>query len=164
MALAIDNFQLTGELPAIPTAKHYIYAIDETGYDALGLYAWGDGELFGAWPGESWVDQKTIGDNVYKVFLLDAESGSYNLIFNNWNNGLQLPDFNITANRDYYLRVTATEVTEIGGSDGIIETKSQQSAIVSPFVYDLQGRKVGTTDSSLPKGLYIVNGKKSIIR
>ena len=99
MALAIDNFQLTGELPAIPTAKHYIYAIDETGYDALGLYAWGDGELFGAWPGESWVDQKTIGDNVYKVFLLDAESGSYNLIFNNWNNGLQAPDFNITANR-----------------------------------------------------------------
>ena len=164
MALAIDNFQLTGELPAIPTAKHYIYAIDETGYDALGLYAWGDGELFGAWPGESWVDQKTIGDNVYKVFLLDAESGSYNLIFNNWNNGLQAPDFNITANRDYYLRVTATEVTEIGGSDGIIETKSQRSALVSPFVYDLLGRKVGTTDSSLPKGLYIVNGKKSIIR
>ena len=164
MALAIDNFQLTGELPAIPTAKHYIYAIDETGYDALGLYAWGDSELFGAWPGESWVDEKTIDDQVYKVFLLDAESGSYNLIFNNWNNGLQLPDFNITANRDYYLRVTATEVMEIGGSDGIIETKSQQSAIVSPFVYDLQGRKVGTTDSSLPKGLYIVNGKKSIIR
>jgi hypothetical protein len=110
------------------------------------------------------VDEKTIDDQVYKVFLLDAESGSYNLIFNNWNNGLQLPDFNITANRDYYLRVTATEVTEIGGSDGIIETKSQQSALVSPFVYDLLGRKVGTTDSSLPKGLYIVNGKKSIIR
>ena len=164
MALAIDNFQLTGELPAIPTAKHYIYAIDETGYDALGLYAWGDGELFGAWPGESWVDEKTIDDKVYKVFLLDAESGSYNLIFNNWNNGLQLPDFNITANRDYYLRVTATAVTEIGGSDGIIETKSQQPALVSPFVYDLQGRKVGTADSRLPKGLYIVNGKKSIIR
>ena len=175
MALAIDNFQLTGELPAIPTAKHYIYAIDETGYDALGLYAWGDGELFGAWPGESWVDQKTIGDNVYKVFLLDAESGSYNLIFNNWNNGLQapdfnitdngqqVPDFNITANRDYYLRVTATGVTEIGGSAGIVETKNQP-AVVSPFVYDLQGRKVGTADGRLPQGLYIVNGKKSIIR
>jgi hypothetical protein len=163
MALAIDNFQLTGELPAIPTARHYIYAIDETGYDALGLYAWGDGELFGAWPGESWVDQKTIDDKVYKVFLLDAESGSYNLIFNNWNNGQQVPDFNITANRDYYLRVTATGVTEIGGSAGIVETKNQP-AVVSPFVYDLQGRKVGTADGRLPQGLYIVNGKKSIIR
>ena len=46
MALAIDNFQLTGELPAIPTAKHYVYAIDETGYDVLGLYAWGDGKKY----------------------------------------------------------------------------------------------------------------------
>ena len=157
MALAIDNFQLTGELPAIPTAKHYIYAIDETGYDALGLYAWGDGELFGAWPGESWVDQKTIGDNVYKVFLLDAESGSYNLIFNNWNNG-----FNITANRDYYLRVTATAVTEVTDATNIQPLRA--ASMANPYVYDLQGRKIGNVGDSLPKGLYVVNGKKCVIQ
>jgi hypothetical protein len=162
MALAIDNFQLTGELPAIPTAKHYIYAIDETGYDALGLYAWGDGELFGAWPGESWVDQKTIGDNVYKVFLLDAESGSYNLIFNNWNNGLQVPDFNITANRDYYLRVTATAVTEVTDATNIQPLRA--ASMANPYVYDLQGRKIGNVGDSLPKGLYVVNGKKCVIQ
>ena len=162
MALAIDNFQLTGELPAIPTAKHYIYAIDETGYDALGLYAWGDGELFGAWPGESWVDQKTIGDNVYKVFLLDAESGSYNLIFNNWNNGLQAPDFNITANRDYYLRVTATTVTEVTDATNIQPLRA--ASMANPYVYDLQGRKIGNVGDSLPKGLYVVNGKKCVIQ
>ena len=162
MALAIDNFQLTGELPAIPTAKHYIYAIDETGYDALGLYAWGDGELFGAWPGESWVDKKTIGDNVYKVFLLDAESGSYNLIFNNWNNGLQAPDFNITANRDYYLRVTATAVTEVTDATNIQPLRA--ASMANPYVYDLQGRKIGNVGDSLPKGLYVVNGKKCVIQ
>ena len=162
MALAIDNFQLTGELPAIPTAKHYIYAIDETGYDALGLYAWGDGELFGAWPGESWVDQKTIGDNVYKVFLLDAESGSYNLIFNNWNNGLQAPDFNITANRDYYLHVTATAVTEVTDVTNIQPLRA--ASMANPYVYDLQGRKIGNVGDSLPKGLYVVNGKKCVIQ
>lgn len=162
MALAIDNFQLTGELPAIPTAKHYIYAIDETGYDALGLYAWGDGELFGAWPGESWVDQMTIGDNVYKVFLLDAESGSYNLIFNNWNNGLQAPDFNITANRDYYLRVTATAVTDVTVATNIQPLRA--ASMANPYVYDLQGRKIGNVGDSLPKGLYVVNGKKCVIQ
>ena len=162
MALAIDNFQLTGEPPAIPTARHYIYAIDETGYDALGLYAWGDGELFGAWPGESWVDQKTIGDNVYKVFLLDAESGSYNLIFNNWNNGLQAPDFNITANRDYYLRVTATAVTEVTDATNIQPLRA--ASMANPYVYDLQGRKIGNVGDSLPKGLYVVNGKKCVIQ
>ncbi len=161
MALAIDNFQLTGKLPAVPTAKHYVYVIDETGYDALGLYAWGDGELFGAWPGENWVDEKTIDGQVYKVFLLDAESGSYHLIFNNWNNGKQLPDFDITANRDYYLRVTATTVTEetTNSIQSITAARTADSNI-----YDLQGRKRGTVGDRLPKGLYVFNGKKYVIQ
>jgi hypothetical protein len=161
MALAIDNFQLKGKLPAVPTAKHYVYVIDETGYDALGLYAWGDGELFGAWPGENWVDEKTIDGQVYKVFLLDAESGSYHLIFNNWNNGKQLPDFDITANRDYYLRVTATTVTEetTNSIQSITAARTADSNI-----YDLQGRKRGTVGDRLPKGLYVFNGKKYVIQ
>jgi hypothetical protein len=161
MALAIDNFKLTGELPAVPTAKHYIYVIDETGYDALGLYAWGTGELFGAWPGESWVDEKNIDGQLYKVFLLDAESGSYSLIFNNWNNGKQVPDFGITANRDYYLRVTGSAVTEL--TPTAIQSLPVTTAVPST-VYDLLGRRVGVLGDHLPKGLYVANGKKFIIK
>lgn len=161
MALAIDNFKLTGELPAVPTAKHYIYVIDETGYDALGLYAWGTGELFGAWPGESWVDEKNIDGQLYKVFLLDAESGSYSLIFNNWNNGKQVPDFGITANRDYYLRVTGSAVTEL--TPTAIQSLPVTTAAPST-VYDLLGRRVGVLGDRLPKGLYVANGKKFIIK
>ena len=163
MALAIDNFKLTGELPETPTAQHYIYVIDETGYDALGLYAWGDSELFGAWPGESSVDEKTIDGNTYKVFLLDANGGSYSLIFNNWNNGKQVPDFGITADRDYYLRVTATDVTEINPTTAI-QNVSTNMDDAQNVVFDLQGRKVGTLNNHLSKGIYIVNGKKCIIK
>ena len=164
MALAIDNFKLEAQLPEIPTAKHYIYAIDETGYDALGLYAWGDSELFGTWPGETWVDEVTIGSDTYKVFLLDAESGNYNLIFNNMNQGKQLPDFAITANRDYYVRLTdkVEEVTPTGINTIAVDKAANNT------VYDLQGRKIGflspTLTASLPKGIYIVNGKKIINR
>ena len=32
----------------------------------------------------------------------------------------------------------------------------------SPTVYDLQGRSMGTNPSALPKGIYIVNGKKMV--
>jgi len=164
MALAIDNFKLSGQLPVIPTAKHYIYAIDETGYDALGLYAWGDAELFGAWPGESWVEEKTIDNETYKVFLLDAEEGTYNLIFNNWNNGKQLADFTITADRDYYFRLT-DKVTEI-----TTETSDISSVVGVGYdrIYDLQGRLVLNMSvdylPSLKKGLYIVNGKKYFVK
>lgn len=153
---------MTGELPVIPTARHYIYAIDETGYDALGLYAWGDSELFGAWPGESSVDEKTIEGNVYKVFLLDAEGGTYNLIFNNWNNGLQLPDYTVTADRDYYLRLTSTQVTEVSPTPTAIQGVKGMGSVDDGYVFDLQGRKVGTLSSQLPKGMYILNGKKFI--
>ncbi len=160
MALAIDNFQLKGELPAIPTAKHYVYVIDETDYDALGLYAWGDGELFGAWPGENWVDEKTIDGKVYKVFLLDAESGNYNLIFNNWNNGKQLPDFNITADRDYYFRLT-DKVEEVTPTPTTISEYNREMVTGNTGIYDLQGRRV--LSGTVKKGLYIVNGKKMIL-
>ena len=160
MALAIDNFQVTGSLPEIPTAKHYIYAIDETGWDALGLYAWGDSELFGSWPGEMWVDEKTIDDEVYKVFLLDTEGGSYNLIFNNWNNGLQLPDYAITADRDYYLRVTASGVTELSSDPTDINTIHNSPLIKHNAVYNMAGQRV----SSNYKGIVIQNGKKIVIR
>lgn len=160
MALAIDNFRLCGELPAVPTAKHYIYVIDETGFDALGLYAWGDGELFGAWPGQGWVDEKTIGGDAYKVFLLDADGGTYNLIFNNWNNGRHVADFTVTANRDYYLRVSASGVTELTPAG--IAAVGLQPAADGSHAYYLNGRKAGPWGSGRAKGIYIVNGKKYV--
>ena len=49
----------------------------------------------------------------YKVFPYDVtEAGSYNLIFNNCNNGSQAADFAVSEARDYYLTVTATGAIE----------------------------------------------------
>ena len=165
MALAIDNFNIETSLPEIPTAKHYIYVIDETGWDALGLYAWGDGELFGAWPGEAWVDEKVMDDDTYKVFLLDADSGSYNLIFNNWNNGSQLPDYNITANRDYYFRITSSAVEELTLT-GISEITTHNTHN-NNNIYSMSGQLIANAAQSattLPKGIYIREGRKFVVR
>ena len=113
MAIGIDDFAVSGELPKIPASKHYVFVDDQTGWDALGLYAWGDSELFGAWPGEATVGDSIVAGKSYKVFLLDTEGGNYHLIFNNWNNGQQLPDYDITATRDFFFRLTSTTVTEV---------------------------------------------------
>ncbi len=172
MAIGIDDFSISGELPTIPASKHYIYVDDQTGWDALGLYAWGDGELFGAWPGEASVGEVTFDRaTTYKVFLLDTEGGNYNLIFNNWNNGKQLPDYNITADRDFYFRIDENGVTEVEVSTVIENVANSKKAItingnIAFFpgvieVYNINGQKLAQGSNSinlseLSRGLYIL--------
>ena len=173
MAIGIDDFSVSGELPTIPASNYYIYVDDQTGWDALGLYAWGDSELFGSWPGEASVGEVSIDDSktIYKVFMLNTEGGNYNLIFNNWNNGKQLPDYNITANRDYYFRIDENSVTELDVVSVVENVVDGKNAItvsgnVASFpgmieVYNINGQRVAAGSNtlslgSLAKGIYIL--------
>ena len=173
MALGIDDFSISGELPKIPVSQHYIFVNDQTGWDALGLYAWGDSELFGAWPGEASVGDSIVNDTNYKVFLLDANSGNYHLIFNNWNNGVQLPDYDIVADRDYYFTITADGVVEdqatviesVVDNAPSIQVNGKMAAYPGAItVYNLQGQVVARGSeaiglSHLSRGIYIVQGR-----
>ena len=173
MALAIDEFAISGELPRIPASQHYIFVNDQTGWDALGLYAWGDSELFGAWPGEASVGDSIVNGTNYKVFLLDANSGNYHLIFNNWNNGLQLPDYDITADRDYFFVITADGVTVDQAT--VVENVVDEGPMIAVrdkvatypgaiTVYNMGGQRVATGKDAvglqhLPRGIYILQGR-----
>ena len=173
MALGIDDFTLSGELPRIPVAQHYIFVDDQTGWDALGLYAWGDSELFGAWPGEASVGDSIVNGVNYKVFLLDANSGNYHLIFNNWNNGLQLPDYDIIANRDYFFTITASSVSEHNATvvENIIDAAPRMitrgNVAIYPgaiTVYNINGQVVANGKDTislqhLSRGIYIIQGR-----
>ena len=173
MALGIDDFSISGQLPVIPDAQHYIFVNDLTGWDALGLYAWGDSELFGSWPGEASVGDSIVGDTSYKVFLLDANSGNYHLIFNNWNNGLQLPDYDIVADRDYFFTITADGVTEHQATvvENIIDVEPalmmRGKTATYPgtiTVYHINGQVVAKGKDAiglhhLSRGIYIVQGR-----
>ena len=173
MALGIDDFTISGELPKIPASQHYIFVNDLTGWDALGLYAWGDSELFGAWPGEASVGDSIVDGINYKVFLLDTNGGNYHLIFNNWNNGVQLPDYDIVANRDYYFTITADGVKEDEAS--VVETVMDAAPrmhvdgklVAYPgtiTIYNINGQAVAAGKdtvslSHLSRGIYIVSGR-----
>jgi hypothetical protein len=173
MALGIDDFSIRGELPKIPDSQHYIFVNDLTGWDALGLYAWGDSELFGAWPGEASVGDSIVNGSTYKVFLLDANSGNYHLIFNNWNNGLQLPDYDIVADRDYFFTITDSEVIEtqatvvehVFDAAPMIQVRDKVATYPGAIVvYNINGQAVATgTDAvglhHLSRGIYIVQGR-----
>ena len=173
MALGIDDFAISGELPKIPESQHYIFVNDQTGWDALGLYAWGDSELFGAWPGEASVGDSIVNGINYKVFLLNANSGNYHLIFNNWNNGVQLPDYDIVADRDYFFTITGAGVTEDQAT--VIECLTDAAPVVQIngkqvsypgliTVYNLHGQVIASGKESmglshLSRGIYIVQGR-----
>lgn len=105
-----------------PAVKHDGFAVfvdDQTGWDDLYLYMWGDvNDLNGAWPGMVVTGTQTINGVEYKYFDLGAANTGLaeNLIFNN-GNGSQLADFAFTIDRDIYLQITTSGVTEIGEGD-----------------------------------------------
>lgn len=91
-----------------------IFVVDNSGYDDLAMYAWGDAEAFGGWPGMT-VTGTVMKDGVFFKYF-DTGAGNaglnLNLIFNNNGNGEQLPDYNVTLDRDYYLELTPSGVVE----------------------------------------------------
>lgn len=85
-----------------------IFVINHAGYDELALYAWGDAEAFGGWPGMTPTGTQTINGTTYTYFDTGASNANLNLnlIFNNNGNGSQLPDVNVTLNQDFYFELT----------------------------------------------------------
>ena len=102
---------LSGELFVSLDADAVITAIDprnpdikilvnnKTDWEAIALYAYGDAEAFGGWPGATPVGTEEVKGVKYTVFGLPADMAgkTLNLIFNNTGGGKQLADFAITV-------------------------------------------------------------------
>lgn len=104
---------------------YHVYVNNTTGWDAFYLYAWGDKDYFGGWPGTQSTAVNTVTkDNVaYLDFAFQVVEGttaiSANLIFHNnvgeGQAGDQRQLISLTEPRDYYLNVPATgDITEAG--------------------------------------------------
>ena len=126
-ALALLSFAWSNAsaAPRADEVKHDGYAVfvlDQTGWDAITLYMWGDvNNLNGAWPGMQVTGTENVKGIEYKYFDMGATNTgkSESLIFNNNNGGTKLKDFAYTINRDIYLAVTASGVREITHADSI---------------------------------------------
>ena len=125
-----------GEAPEPEHDGYAVYVDDQTGWDVLTLYMWGDiNNLNGDWPGMSVTGTWNHDGVTWKYFDMgEANTGLIeNLIFNNGGAGIQLPDFNFTIERNVYLRITADGVEEIGLEPSV---KHDGYAV---FVYDETG-------------------------
>lgn len=93
-----------------PAGTHKFYVQDNSGWDALYVYAWnGDGqpELFGGWPGKEFTATETIDGVTYKVVEFNDSDAEYHFILNN-NNSSQVDDVIVGApNKDYFYNLNA---------------------------------------------------------
>ncbi len=130
-----------------------VWVDDQTGWDAIALYQWGDVNNFGGdWPGAQVAGSETLAGIEYKYFEYgdDIFGLAQNLIFNNNGGGTQLADYNITFEegvKDYFFQVTADAVTLLdgpGGGGGGVDPgpgpePEQPKAPVIVYVQDLSG-------------------------
>ena len=113
-----------GEAPEPEHDGFCIYVDDQTGWDALALYAWGDGEIFGGWPGASVKGTWKHDGVTWKYFDFgEANTGLVeHLIFNNAGQGTQLADFDFTIDRNVYVKITPEGVEEISTDEPVPPT------------------------------------------
>lgn len=160
--------------PVNPTITHdgyVVYVDDQSGWDGLALYMWGDtNDLNGGWPGMKPTGTQTINGTTYKYFDMgEANTGlKENLIFNNNGGGSQLSDFAYTIDHDEYLRITSTGVEEIGepskvthdGFTVYVDNKTSWGDALSLYMWgdtnDLNGGWPGMN----PTGTETLNGIK----
>lgn len=162
-----DYFNKPANPDEIVHDGYVIYVVDNTEYDELAMYAWGDAEAFGGWPGMTPTGKVEIDGVTYKYFDTGAanEGLNLNLIFNNNNGGKQLPDYNVTLNQDFYLELTPDAVTEFDPSavvshDGYTVFVVNNSGWDELYLYmwgtvnDLNGAWPGMA----PTGTQVING------
>jgi hypothetical protein len=115
-----------------------IYIQNQTNWEAIALYAWGDAEAFGGWPGATPVNTETVGDIDYLVFGLPADMAGkeLHLIVNNNGGGKQLDELVITVPEDEIFLVINASYS-LGEVDG--NPRGGDKKRVAVFVDDQTG-------------------------
>lgn len=143
---------------AAPGAKEYnLYIENNTGWDALYVYAWGDAEVFGGWPGAKAETTTDKDGKTYYVIPYMGNGEALNLIFNN-NAALQYDAATITGNSDYTFVAGADSATETSAVSAV-EMDGQNAEVIW---FNLQGQRVQNPGQGI--FIKVSNGNSSKVR
>lgn len=117
-------------------ATYNLYVNNQTGWDVFDIYAYGNLEAFGGWPGATTAPTEVKDGVTYSVYEFQVEKAAPNLnliIHNNVGEGIEGDKrlyFTINEARDYYLTVTDAAVTE-GAVEAAVDqvTVDKKSAV-----------------------------------
>lgn len=163
----------------VPEDTHDITVyVKNPGWTDMYFYMWdAEGEQWnGGWPGKKITDKKTIDGEewYYQTFTLPASITTFNMVFNQGSGKSQTVDVNGITSDSYFVignksgdKYTVTKDETMGIQ--IVKANSISNGPVK--VYTLDGRmlrqlpagsSVQDAMSTLPRGLYLINGKKYV--
>jgi len=173
------NYKIEAFVPHTATVH-----VKDPGWSQIYFYAWANDasntQLNGGWPGKVVTDTKVI-DGVkwyYKSFDIKSKDYSFNIIFDKGSSNDQTVDIG-PINEDKYYELSATKTN---GKYTVTDVTSKITAgIYGPTVEDLgnapvriysingqmlrslpKGTSVKDALQEMPKGFYIINGKKVV--
>lgn len=161
--------------------------VDNVGWSSVNFWTWGgDGThspVNGSWPGDNVTTTKTVGGKTwyYQTYTMNSSDDYVCFVFSTAGGSPQTVDVN-NVKKDSYFEISSTseggkyKVDDVTGKyatgiGGIVADKADGRT--SAGVYTIDGRLVrnasgcataGEAVSGLAKGLYIVNGKKVVVK
>lgn len=156
--------------PKLDSSDEISIFFETTSADAYSVWVWGNlggGEAYcnnTSWPGDgmSLMGQTETGSYVYKYVITKVnEAPQYLIISKNGGNN-KIYDGVAFVNHGYYVegKTEPTQIiSEVAGIRSITDTNEGKG-----LIFDLSGRKFGSIESSLPRGIYIRDGRKFMVR
>ena len=144
---------------------------DKVGWTTVNFWTWGGDDTHapqaGNWPGDKVSSTTTIGGKQWftKQYTITGDDDFVNFVFSTGTGSPQTVDINNIKNTTFFEISDQQEsgkylVNDVSGSYTDIREVRGQMADGRSTIYDLQGRRV----SNMQRGIYIVNGKKVVIK
>ena len=144
---------------------------DKVGWTTVNFWTWGGDDTHapqaGKWPGDKVSSTTTIGGKQWfaKQYTITGDDDFVNFVFSTGTGSPQTVDINNIKNTTFFEISDQQEsgkylVNDVTGSYTDIREVRGQMADGRSTIYDLQGRRV----SNMQRGIYIVNGKKVVIK
>ena len=145
---------------------------DKVSWTAVNFWTWGGDDSHSPannnWPGDKISTTTTIGGKQWyaKQFTINGPDDFVNFVFSTGSGSPQTVDINNITTTKFFEISSQKDgdkhlVNDVTGSYTDINEVRSQKDDVRNGIYDLQGRKVNAQPR---KGIYIVNGKKVVIK
>lgn len=108
------------------------------------------------------MGQTAEGSFVYKYVVTKVDEAPQYLIISKNGGNTKIYDGVAFVNHGYYVegKTEPTQIiSEVAGIHSITDTNEGKG-----LIFDLSGRKFGSIESSLPRGIYIRDGRKFMVR